>query len=287
MARRIKISENEAPVHILLDRAYDDKVICYRDENFTATLLNNELKTRCHIHHFFEIEILLESNAEVEIDNTSFKAEKGCCWFCMPGTIHTVNIRQNPKLLSLKFDESTIGGRLNKYIVSDNNFFVSNFDQSELDRIYGAFMLAIDTAKRCEDLSLMVIKGFLQFLIALIVEKNYSSLGSVRMNEINPTVLKAIVYTKLHISQPITLTQISEKFGYTPNYLSRLFKKEIGKNYLDFLTEERLRIANTMLKNSDLPINEIAKQTGFASTAYFCRVYKKLYGKTPTQFKTV
>ena len=109
----------------------------------------------------------------------------------------------------------------------------------------------------------------------------------MRSDEINPTVLKAIVYTKLHISQPITLKQIAEKFGYTPNYLSKLFKKEIGKNYLDFLTEERLRIANTMLKNSDLPINEIAKQTGFASTAYFCRVYKKLYGKTPTQFKTV
>lgn len=287
MAEKTKNEASEAPIHILLDKSYDEKVICYKDKNFTATLLKNEFKTRCHIHHFFEMEMLLEGSAEVEIDNTSFKADKGCCWFGMPGTIHTVKTFHNPRLLSLKFDERTIGNSLNKHIVSDNNFFVSEFSQSEIETIYEAFLLATDTAKRCEDLSLLVIKGFLQFLIALIVEKNYDSNGSARKNEINPTVLKVIVYTKLHITEPITLKELSEKFGYTPNYLSKIFKREMGKSYSDFLTEERLRIANTMLKNSDLSISEISKQTGYATTAYFCRVYKKFFGKTPSQFKTV
>ena len=72
-----------------------------------------------------------------------------------------------------------------------------------------------------------------------------------------------------------------------PVIISSLFILNVAVNTYTEKKIDRFKSNNTMLKNSDLPINEIAKQTGFASTAYFCRVYKKLYGKTPTQFKTV
>lgn len=282
-----KTVKSKNPIHISLDNSYDCKELCYRDKNVVSTILEREFKNRWHIHHFFEIEMLLEGSAEIEIDGTEFIANKGCCWFCMPGTTHTVNNLKNPKLLSIKFDECTVDQSLNKYIASNNVFFVSNFSQSELDKIYETFLLATTTAKRCEDVSSLVIKGFLQFLIALIIDKSGGFDNQAKGNEMKPTVLNVIVYTKLHIEEPITLKQIAGKFGYTPNYLSKLFKQEIGKSYSGFLTEERLRIANTMLKKSDLSISEISKQVGFTSSAYFCRVYKRYFGKTPTQFKTV
>lgn len=279
-------SKSAAPIHIDFGESLGENTIFVNDKNFVVNMVESTFQSRCHVHHFFETEILLEGKAEIEIDNTRFIAERGCCWFCLPGTIHTVTFLEKPKLLSIKFDESTIGSALNGYVVAKNNFFIADFCSDEIAKIYGAFTLALETAKKSEELSRLALKGFLQFLSALIIEKN-SDRATYIKPEINSTVLKAIVYTKLHIAESITVKQVSEKFGYTPNYFSKLFKRELGKNYNSFLTEERLRIANIMLKNSDLSISEISKQTGFETSAYFCRVYKKVFGKTPTQFKTV
>lgn len=81
------------------------------------------------------------------------------------------------------------------------------------------------------------------------------------------------------------LSTAADKMGITSSYLSRLFKKETGKNFLDYLVDVRMQRAKYLLKTTSLCNSEIAAQIGFSSNHYFGRVFKKKCGLTPKQYR--
>ena len=88
---------------------------------------------------------------------------------------------------------------------------------------------------------------------------------------------------KIAVEKEITLKSLAKHLGYTPNYLGTLFKKETGKKYTEFLRDERLNLACVLLESTQMPVYEIAKQTGFENSAYFCRIFKNKFGRSPGQ----
>lgn len=83
----------------------------------------------------------------------------------------------------------------------------------------------------------------------------------------------------------ISLEFVSEKLYISPSHLSRLFKKETGKNFIDFLKEYRLKKACELLKNTNLRITEISKIVGYDSSSYFTTIFHKFYNITPAQYR--
>ncbi len=88
-----------------------------------------------------------------------------------------------------------------------------------------------------------------------------------------------------YMMNDISLEYIAEKLYVSPAHLSRLFKKQTGKNFIDFLKEYRLKKASELLKNTNLRVNEIAKMVGYDSTSYFTTIFHKYYNTTPAQFR--
>jgi two-component system response regulator YesN len=74
----------------------------------------------------------------------------------------------------------------------------------------------------------------------------------------------------------------------TPSYLSKLFKQETGLTLTDYITEMRLRKAKYLLKNSpDLKIHEIGAEVGYGDPAYFNKLFKRVVGVTPNEYKRI
>ena len=71
-----------------------------------------------------------------------------------------------------------------------------------------------------------------------------------------------------------------------PYYFSNLFKQETGKNFIEPLTEIRLKNARELLQDSQLSIKEICAQSGYSDPNYFSRIFKKQTDMTPSEFKT-
>ena len=78
---------------------------------------------------------------------------------------------------------------------------------------------------------------------------------------------------------------VSREVDISPYYFSKLFKQETGGNFIEYLTEVRLRNARELLKDSGLSIKEICAESGYSDPNYFSRIFKKYEGVTPSEFR--
>lgn len=88
-----------------------------------------------------------------------------------------------------------------------------------------------------------------------------------------------------HVSETITIQNIAAKLGYTPEALTRLFKKEYGTTPLTYLKHLRIQKASELVLEGQLPLKQIATSCGFSSHNYFSRSFKQITGLTPDEFR--
>jgi two-component system, response regulator YesN len=98
-------------------------------------------------------------------------------------------------------------------------------------------------------------------------------------------IQSAVQYIQLHYNECLTLKNISDKVYLSPSYFSKSFKEEIGMTFVEYLSWIRVQKAKNMLRMTSLPIDFIANNTGFANSSYFATTFKKIEGKTPTQYR--
>lgn len=103
----------------------------------------------------------------------------------------------------------------------------------------------------------------------------------------NYVIKKAIAYIREHYQEGLTQEELSRKLEITPEYLSTLFKRELGINFTTFLKQFRLSHAKRLLKGSDMKIYEVAEAVGYNDSKYFQRVFKEEYGVSPGEYRAL
>ena len=92
-------------------------------------------------------------------------------------------------------------------------------------------------------------------------------------------------YLQEHLSEEMSLAILSEEFHLNPQYISQLFKNEIGVGFLTYLTNIRMEKAKKLLLSTSLSVARIAEQSGYSDYRVFTKVFKKSEGITPSQFR--
>lgn len=100
------------------------------------------------------------------------------------------------------------------------------------------------------------------------------------------TVSSACAIIAARYAEPLTLDCLARELYLSPVYLSRIFKKETGKNFKEYLTEVRISKARELLKDESLTVNEVAELVGYRDPGYFGRAFKQKYGYTPRAKKS-
>ncbi|SFG23980.1 Helix-turn-helix domain-containing protein [Lachnospiraceae bacterium C7] len=123
----------------------------------------------------------------------------------------------------------------------------------------------------------------LRALQTLLVEVCHTVLGgSVGEKEI---AQRAIAYMKVHYKEPLTLEVLAENCNLSTSYFSRKFKEQTGENYIDVLTEIRIKEAEKLLVTTQKPIGDIIVQVGYCDDKHFRRVFSKHTGLTPSKYR--
>lgn len=100
----------------------------------------------------------------------------------------------------------------------------------------------------------------------------------------NEQLIDRIVrYVDDNFTEEITLKSMGDELGYEPHYLSRYFRSRIHMNFTKYVNWYRVDRATGLLRNTELPITEIAMKSGFQSLRNFNRVYREFTGITPSE----
>ena len=92
-------------------------------------------------------------------------------------------------------------------------------------------------------------------------------------------------YLQEHLAEEISLSILAEEFHLSAQYISQLFKSEIGVGFLAYLTNIRMEQAKKLLLSTSLSIAEVSEQSGYSDYRVFTKVFKKAEGITPSQYR--
>ena len=99
------------------------------------------------------------------------------------------------------------------------------------------------------------------------------------------TITGIIRYLQEHLDKEISLNILADEFHLSSQYISQLFKSEIGVNFLAYLTSIRMERAKKLLLTTSLSIGEISEKCGYADYRVFTKAFKKEEGSTPSQYR--
>ena len=106
-----------------------------------------------------------------------------------------------------------------------------------------------------------------------------------RLGTTDRAILDAVATMETHIADPVTLKDLAQMADVSPRHLNRLFQDKLGRSTMGFFRALRLDTARSLLRNSSLPLTQIALATGFASSSHFSRVYAQHFGQPPSHYR--
>lgn len=101
----------------------------------------------------------------------------------------------------------------------------------------------------------------------------------------NQRIKEILAYIREHFTEKITLDEIAEYLHLSTNECCRFFKKNMNCTLFEYITEYRLGKSMELLEHTDLPVSQIAYESGFGSSSYFIEKFRKNVGMTPAAFR--
>ena len=146
-------------------------------------------------------------------------------------------------------------------------------------------ILTIASRDRDSDCDDLFVTGTVYLLLSelrSLIPENAAASGSSRYAE---RVRRIAEYIDLHYADNFSLTDLANAFYLTPQYLSTFFREHFSSNFKTYLTDKRLFYSLRDLRNTRIPISEIALKNGFASVSAYQKNFLKVYGCSPSEFR--
>ena len=170
-------------------------------------------------------------------------------------------IRSRAKELMVIFTRASIEGGADPKMI----FQAYEEYQPEFDRVEGL-----------DDLSVLLTSVFHRFVSCAF------DFGRFKHTDI---MHKAVNYVREYYSEKITLEMVAEYVNLSRSYLSTIFKEELDMNFTDFVNKIRVEKSELLLMDPRLSLSEIAMMTGFADQSYYTKIFTKVKGVSPGQYR--
>jgi len=243
---------------------------------YNSAALNPSKNGPRHYHSLYEIYYLEKGVCHYLIEGKLFEMDEGDIVFIPKGQIH----------------KTSYDGIHSRLLINCSDEYIENMEPSEAfvyrndkysSEIYSIFKKIEEEYLRDDRFSQSLIKGYMQQLLALIhrSENHYKN-----TRHQNKYVAMALNILEEEYTSEISLNALAERFKVSAEHFSRVFKKETGLGFNEYLSLLRLKKAENILKRDDgTSISKIAFSCGFNDSNYFCEKFKKVYGMSPIKFK--
>ncbi|MCA0755782.1 response regulator [Paenibacillus sp. N4] len=154
-----------------------------------------------------------------------------------------------------------------------------SFQQLQQNDFLGRHILSLEGMSRfrtlecLEEWMVQVIRRIIEFKLEHNIPRKKDIIAEVKE------------YVSAHYNEPITLADLSARFFISPYYLSQFFKQKTGETYVSFLTQIRIGKAKELLEKTDLKVYEICQMVGYSDTQHFAKMFEKLTGCKPREYR--
>ena len=246
-----------------------------------------------HLHSAVEIVLTLEGWVDYVVDNQVYRVEKDQILIIPPDVSHSLNMEVNSSRLLYLFEpEALMGMQDFKRLSSHFNRVFFLRDESEIHVQVRELLLKASGIYQDQPLLWnMACYSCLLDIYALLGNRylrvSRPSFGRKGLNADTEAMTTAIAYINNHYRDDLSLDQVADFVGFSRYYFSRSFKKRMGYSFSEYLVQKRMQAAVDLLIRTDLPIREVADQSGFGSVASFNRAFRESKNCTPTQYRAL
>ena len=156
------------------------------------------------------------------------------------------------------------------YFLNDSGVVENYYDHSRVEftkEVYNA-----QSVEQCEEILRKIARFF-------------SERDQEPERTLSPLVRKIITDVDTDLKEPLTLQYFSEKLEVNGSYLSNLFRRETGKTITQYVTDQRLKHAENLLRYTNKPVRSVAAEVGIGDAQYFSRLFRTKTGMKPTEYR--
>ena len=247
-----------------------------------------------HWHDEFEIIYVKSGFLTVSISGENYIGKPGDAFVVSPGNLHfmgsqTGNVDYFTFLFPLKYisfrTDDILDDKLLEPLNSGHLMISPEIEDTvkeqceQLVEIYGA-KKEESQSKITAQIKTKII--LLQFILELwkkgfIVENDTGGKNTVEKEMVS--------YIQQNFTGKILLKEFGEQFHLSEKYISRYFKEHFHITISQYVTYLRLEHAKQLLQDTDIPVIEVAMQSGYQNVSYFIRSFKKTYGMSPLKYR--
>lgn len=255
-----------------------------------------------HCHDFFEMIYLYRGNCTQRFPDEDLLMSQHDILLLNPNTIHAPYTTADEDCMFNILISKSLFERSMSSLVSDSQilstFIVDCLYQVSKARDYLYFSLDKESDSKTTIETLIaehinrdygyqkIMESLLSVLFAQLsreyIKQNH--LEQLQKTNSSRTISEILAYI-CENAPTISLQELSDYFNYSTAYLSRLIRQHTGKTYSEIVQKFKIEKARHYLANSDLPIAEIIRLSGFSAAHYFYRIFKERYLMTPAEYR--
>ena len=278
----------------MLSHSYFESVTFSSGRNFNVSRhVDQSYLKKLHWHPFVEILVSLTDGNQVSVNFIEYPMNTNDLIIAYPGDLHSIDVCGDGTMLVIQFSAEmlTILNELNRSMALLAQYPYLKYDPGASQSDH----LVMEIKKFCE--AYETDSHFREVRMYSLLLSFFEEVGNRCMrikaenseevaNAKNKTIKKmaeACLYISQNCTQPLTLDDAAGSLGLNKEYFCRLFKKNMGVSYLQYVYQVRTTAFCRELETSDDPIGEIAERHGFRDPKMLTQYFREIYGCTPSE----
>lgn len=237
-----------------------------------------------HWHRSIEIFALFEGELEFYVDEVRYSLRPGEFMLVNSNEVHSIFSPKRNQTVVLQIPLATF----EKYYTEEKFIYFSHSSRLQDEEVMQLLreMYQVYREKPC-GYELKVQGQFYMLLYVLVAKYRETDVNEkvIQTSRKLDRLSRITDYMKENYREDISLESLAERFGYSPAYLSRMFRKYAKTNYKACLDDIRLSHAVKELGDPRIPIGEVVQRNGFPNSRAFVKVFRKRYGMLPKEYR--
>ncbi|MEG0764674.1 MAG: AraC family transcriptional regulator [Pseudoflavonifractor sp.] len=239
-----------------------------------------------HTHDYYQMYFAVAGEASILVDGHPFPLARGTCLIIRPGQVHELPVLRGGSLrmidtkfriLDRELENELLALPQSTVIVSDEFRALQRGlrDEWSSNQPHSKEMAVL----MLEQLFYLYLRRHNQGIMQLPFYRNVDD----TLSRLTGPAREVTNYLADHFLEPLPLDELAATLRYNKNYLCKLFKDATGFTIVGYLNFLRITKAYDLVRYSDQKISDIGTACGFSSVHYFCRVFHKMTGQTPSE----